>query len=89
MERREFIAGLGIAAALPFPARAQKSALPVIGFLGAPSRGSYVQNVAAIHQGLKEAGYIEGINLTIEYRWRMVNMRGCRPWRLSWLKRRW
>ena len=69
MERREFIAGLGIAAALPFPARAQKSALPVIGFLGAPSRGSYVQNVAAIHQGLKEAGYIEGINLTIEYRW--------------------
>jgi len=69
MERREFIAGLGIAATLPFPARAQKSAPPVIGFLGAPSHGSYVHNVAAIHQGLKEAGYVEGINLTIEYRW--------------------
>jgi ABC-type uncharacterized transport system substrate-binding protein len=69
MKRREFIAGLGLAATLPLPARAQKSALPVIGVLGAPSSATYVQNVAAIHSGLKETGYVEGINVTIEDRW--------------------
>ena len=69
MRRREFIGGLGIVAALLSSARAQKSGLPVIGFLGAPSPSSYVQNVAAIHQGLKEAGYVEGMNVAIEHRW--------------------
>jgi len=69
MRRREFIAGLGIAATLPLQARAQKSTLPVIGILGAPSPETYVQNVAAVHQGLKEAGYVEGMNVAIEYRW--------------------
>jgi putative tryptophan/tyrosine transport system substrate-binding protein len=69
MKRREFVAGLGIAATLPLPARAQKLTLPVIGMLGAPSAATYVQNVAAVHQGLNEAGYIDGTNVTIEYRW--------------------
>jgi putative tryptophan/tyrosine transport system substrate-binding protein len=69
MQRREFIAGVGFTAILPIPARAQRSILPVIGILGAPSAATYVQNVAAVHQGLKEVGYVEGTNVTIEYRW--------------------
>ena len=59
MQRREFIAGVGFTAILPIPARAQRSILPVIGILGAPSAATYVQNVAAVHQGLKEVGYVE------------------------------
>jgi putative ABC transport system substrate-binding protein len=68
MNRREFITLIGGAATWPLTARAQP-ALPTIGFLGAPSAASYVQNVAAIHQGLKEAGYVEGTNVNIENRW--------------------
>jgi putative tryptophan/tyrosine transport system substrate-binding protein len=68
MDRREFITLIGGAATSPLTARAQP-ALPTIEFLGAPSAASYVQNVAAIHQGLKEAGYVEGTNVNIENRW--------------------
>jgi putative tryptophan/tyrosine transport system substrate-binding protein len=68
MRRREFITLVGGATAWPLMAGAQP-ARPTVGFLGAPSSASYVKNVAAIHQGLKEAGYVEGANVTIEYRW--------------------
>jgi hypothetical protein len=60
MQRREFIAGLG-SAACPLFARAQRPALPVIGFLNSASPGGgYATNVAAFHQGLKEAGLRRG-----------------------------
>jgi ABC-type uncharacterized transport system substrate-binding protein len=69
MRRREFICLLGGAATGSRAALAQQPGLPVIGFLGAPSPASYVQNVDAIRRGLNEAGYVEGRNVTIEYRW--------------------
>ena len=69
MKRREFILALGGAAALPIAARAQRPALPVIGFLRSTTAASAKHLVAAYLRGLKEAGFVDGQNVAIEYRW--------------------
>jgi putative tryptophan/tyrosine transport system substrate-binding protein len=70
MRRREFIAALGVAAAWPVVARAQQPAMPVIGFLGVSSLEKMGGGVLFdFKRGLAETGYVEGSNVTIEYRW--------------------
>jgi len=72
IRRRELIATLGgVAATWPFGARAQQSTVPVIGFLSSySSSDAFAQYfLAAFHQGLKQAGYVEGQNVAVEYRW--------------------
>jgi putative ABC transport system substrate-binding protein len=76
IRRRDFIAGLGSAAAWPVVARAQQPTMPVIGFLGPQSAEvDYKNATIPFLQGLKETGYVEGRNVAVEHRY----AEGC-PW---------
>ena len=74
MKRRTFLAGLGGAAAwplaaMPFVARAQQAAIPVIGFLHPTSPDTNEHRLRAFRAGLKDTVFVEGYNVTIAYRW--------------------
>src|SRR3954453_24156922 len=69
MRRRDFVALIGSATAWPLAAGAQQPGTPVLGFLHSASPDTYVSQMKAFHQGLKETGYVEGQNVAMEYSW--------------------
>jgi putative tryptophan/tyrosine transport system substrate-binding protein len=69
MRRREFITLFGSAAAWPHAARAEQSEMPIIGFLNSASPQPFANYVSGFRVGLKQTGYIDGQNVTIEFRW--------------------
>ena len=69
MKRRKFITMVGGAAAWPLVVKAQQAAVPVVGFLAGPTAGESKANLAGFRQGLRQAGYVEGQNVHIAFRW--------------------
>jgi putative ABC transport system substrate-binding protein len=70
MRRRDFIKGIaGSAGGWPLAARAQQPEMPLIGLLGSATASDWTPYVRAFHQGLRDAGYVEGVNVSIEARW--------------------
>src|SRR6516162_3575885 len=87
MRRREFIAGLGSAAAWPVMARGQQ-AVPVVGFISGGSADAAVDYVAAFRKGLGETDYVEGRNVAVEYHWLSGQFDGLRTLMSDLVRRR-
>jgi putative tryptophan/tyrosine transport system substrate-binding protein len=88
MKRRTFIVGLGSAAARPVVARGQQTAVPVIGFLSSQSPVGAATFVGAFKRGLAELGYVDGQNVTIEYRWAEDHLDRLKPFAADLANRR-
>ena len=69
MRRRKFLGLVGAGAAWPLMTRAQQAEKPLIGFLHSASASAFAEHIPAFHKGLNEAGYVDGQNVTVEYRW--------------------
>jgi len=81
VRRRDFIKAVFVpATGWPRSALAQKARKPVIGLLGSTSADAYAARVASVRKGLSETGFVEGQNVTIEYRWADGRYDGCRRW---------
>ena len=83
MKRRDFIAALGGAAAMPLPGIAQQPK-PVIGFLSGVWPNAVTEFTGIFQQTLRQAGYAIGQNVDIEYRWAGANLTVCPQWLLTW-----
>jgi hypothetical protein len=84
VKRRELITLLGGATVWPLAARAQQRPTPVVGLLSTVSPEGFTERLRAFRQGLKESGYVEGENVTIEYRWTENQPDRCQRWRGTW-----
>jgi len=88
--RRELLVALGSAAAAwPLAARAQQPAMPVIGYLSSLGQAISVRFDAAFRRGLSDVGYVEGQNVSVEYRWITDRYLHCRQWRLISYNAKW
>jgi putative ABC transport system substrate-binding protein len=90
MRRRDFIRLIGTTAAWPLAASAQRRTMPVVGVLYPATLDADTNRMNAVRQGLKDAGYIEGENVMIEYRARLkISLIDCRHWRAISLVAKW
>jgi putative tryptophan/tyrosine transport system substrate-binding protein len=87
IKRREFITGLGSAAAWPLAARAQRPAIPTIGFMTLGSQEGAAGGITAFRKGLSESGFVEGRNVVIEYRFARNESARLKEWAVDFARR--